>query len=150
MSPKKKMNKIIWLTGHSGSGKTTIAKALQKKINCIILDGDEMRHSISTDLSFSPYDRTTHNFRVAKLAYILSKQMDVVVSVIAPIKRTREFISNDYNPIWIYLKRKLPERKGHFYEPSEEYFSLDTDKLTVDECVNKIYEVVSRRKRKEK
>ena len=48
------MKRIIWFTGHSGSGKTTIAKKLQTEYNSIILDGDEMRKSISVELDFSP------------------------------------------------------------------------------------------------
>ena len=74
--------RIIWLTGESGAGKTTLAKRLQEDWPCIILDGNEMRASISEGAGFSTDDRAEHNFRVARLARVLSKQMNVVVAVI--------------------------------------------------------------------
>lgn len=131
--------KIVWLTGHSGSGKSTIAKRLQEDWPCIILDGDEMRASISEGASFSREDRAEHNFRVARLARELSKQTNVIVSVIAPIKATRDMI---HGVTWIYLERTLPEREGHFYEASEEYPMLDCDNFTVDECVGQLKEIL--------
>lgn len=131
----KESMQIIWLTGQSGAGKTTLAKALQKEWPCLILDGNEMRDSISTDIGFSRDDRTAHNFRVARLAKELSKQTNVVVSVIAPIRDVRDAISRDIDVEWIYIKRTLPEREGHFYEESTEYFTFDHDCLTIKESV---------------
>ncbi|MEW6617681.1 MAG: adenylyl-sulfate kinase [Patescibacteria group bacterium] len=89
---------IIWLTGQSGSGKTTIADILQQKIGGITLDGDEMRSSISTDLGFVKKDRESHNLRVARLAKILSKNTRVIVSVIAPFEDARKKIDEIANP----------------------------------------------------
>jgi len=80
------MHKIIWLTDPSGAGKTTLAKALLDEIPCVNLDGNEMRNSISRGAGFSRKDRGEHNLRVARLAKVLSEQMTVVVSVIAPVK----------------------------------------------------------------
>ena len=65
---KKLTHPIIWITGQSGSGKTTLAIALKKNVGGIILDGDEMRNTISTDLGFNKNDRERHNLRIAKLA----------------------------------------------------------------------------------
>lgn len=129
------MNKIIWLTGQSGAGKTTVAKALQKLWPCTILDGDDMRASISEFAGFSREDRAEHNFRVARLAEVLSKQGNVVVSVIAPLAAIREKISIGLNPFWVYVKRSLPEREGHFYEEPTDYFTLDHDVLSVEKSV---------------
>src|SRR3990167_4308420 len=82
-------NPIVWLTGQSGAGKTTLARDLQEKLGAVVLDGDEMRKSISEGLGFSKDDRETHNLRVARLAKVLSKKSIVVVSVIAPFRKTR-------------------------------------------------------------
>lgn len=72
---------IVWLTGLSGSGKTTLAGAIKTLFGeAVILDGDEMRESISAE-GFSREDRHAHNLRVARLAQVLSKQSLVIVSV---------------------------------------------------------------------
>ena len=66
------MNKIVWLTGPSGAGKTTTAERFSFfNLGWIILDGDEMRESISLDAGFSRKDRTDHNWQV----YYLDKLM---------------------------------------------------------------------------
>lgn len=113
------MNKVIWLTGQSGAGKTTLGKPLADCLNGILLDGDEMRRSISIGAGFSRNDRREHNLRVAYLAKELSAQMNVIVSVIAPMAQVRAEISMICNPMWVYVKRTLPEREGHFYEEPE-------------------------------
>ncbi len=141
------MNKIIWLTGHSGSGKTTIARILAKEINAIFLDGDKMRESISLGTGFSKEDRTEHNLRVSRLAKVLSEQTNVIVSVIAPIKKVRERIDKMISPIWVHVKRQVPEREGHFYEVSEDYFSIDNDKYSVNENVQKIVKYLGMKKK---
>ncbi|MDO8493147.1 MAG: adenylyl-sulfate kinase [bacterium] len=121
-------NKIIWLTGQSGAGKTTFAKMIGSMIDCIILDGDEMRESISLGAGFSKKDRKEHNLRVARLAKVLSKQTNVVVAVIAPMEKVRREISDICDPIWIYVRRTLPTRKGHFYEePKRPHYCIDGD-----------------------
>jgi adenylylsulfate kinase-like enzyme len=63
---------IVWLTGNSGAGKTTIAHGLRMFFNIINLDGDEMRECVSSGLSLTPEDREENNLRVARLAKVLS------------------------------------------------------------------------------
>lgn len=140
------MNKVIWLTGNSGAGKTTIARALQRKlrknnISSVILDGDEMRQSISLNAGFSKEDREQHNLRVARLANELVKQHLVIVSVIAPFNSTREKVDKICDINWIYVKRKLPKNKERPYEKGN-YFIVDTNKQTLEECVSVIIEEV--------
>jgi len=137
------MNRIFWLTGHSGSGKTTIAQRLQKEFDCVILDGDEMRESISLGAGFSREARTEHNYRVARLAKIMAKQKNVLVAVIAPMEEVRKEIENICNPTWIYIKRTMLEREGHFYEEPEGYFTLDHDKLSIEESVSELKKFIS-------
>ena len=77
---------IIVVRGQRSSGKTTFAKELQSKMShSILLDGDDIRASISTDLGHSKKDRTTNNIRVAKLAKVLEDQgFPVIVAMICP------------------------------------------------------------------
>lgn len=125
---------IIWLTGQSGSGKTTLANVLQKELGAVVLDGDEMRGSISEGLGFSKEDRNTHNLRVARLAKVLSKTSPVIVSVIAPFESTRAQIDELIKPVWIYLKRKLPKDKNKPYQiPKNPHLTLDSDKQSPQE-----------------
>lgn len=131
-------NKIFWLTGQSGAGKTTIAKRLKKDYDCIVLDGDEMRDSVSLGAGFSREARTEHNYRVARLAKILSKQKTVIVTVIAPMDEVRKEIENICDPIWVYIKKTMPEREGHFYEEPEGCFTLDHDKLSIEESISEL------------
>lgn len=129
---------VIWLTGPSGAGKTTLAQALQQEISSIILDGNEMRESISLGAGFSRQDRTRHNLRVARLAGMLARQTTVIVSVIAPIEQVRQEITRICNPFWVYLKKNLLCREGHFYEVPDGYFTIDTDRLSVVDSVKAI------------
>ena len=86
---------VIWLTGIPASGKTTIALELQKFFRkkgfpIDILDGDEIRKTLSKDLGFSPEDRKEHNRRVIFVAQILSKNgVTAIVPLISPYRETR-------------------------------------------------------------
>ena len=81
---------ILWITGRRGAGKTTLAKELQGKLGSILLDGDEMRESISKDLGFEMKDRIENNLRIARLAKVLHEQgHDVVVATICPTQDLR-------------------------------------------------------------
>ena len=126
---------IVWLTGQSGAGKTTIANEICNRYdNWINLDGDEMRQTISMEEGYSVDDRKKHNLRVARLAKLLEeKGFNIILSVIAPIKDVRNEITDICNPIWVYIKRDLPNRDDHFYEESDNYFELDHNELSVYE-----------------
>ncbi len=134
-------HEIIWLTGQSGSGKTTLARALQKKIGGVLLDGDEMRETISIGTGFSEKNRHEHNMRVARLAMALSKQTKVIVSVIAPFAKTRREISTLIKPTWIYVRRKSNSRGSEYpYEiPKKPHLMIDSDAATPAENVVRMY-----------
>jgi len=136
-------NKIIWLTGQSGAGKTTLAKALQKEYPCIVLDGDDMRKSISLGAGFSLADRNQHNCKVARLANELSKQTNVIIAVIAPVSATRIWIDTNYPSItFVYVKRTLPAREGHFYEEPVDYPTVDHDRLDIESSLNVLKQIM--------
>jgi hypothetical protein len=136
----KENGKIIWITGNSGAGKSTLARLLRPHLGAIILDGDDMRRSISTDLGFSMEDRNEQNLRVAGLAKELCKQTNVIVAVIAPTKAIRSAVTFICDPIWIWLDKGTPHPPDRPYEnvgPNEipGAIALPTDIPTEDETL---------------
>lgn len=130
---------VIWLTGQSGSGKTTLANILSKRIDAVVLDGNEMRESISLGNKFSKKDREEHNLRVARLAKVLSKRSPVIVSVIAPFTSTRKKIDLIVAPFWIFIKKDLPLRKNYPYqEPITPNYIVNSDTQSTDTQVRLI------------
>ncbi len=130
---------IIWLTGQTGSGKTTLAKSLRQKMGGIILDGDEMRDSISKGSGFTRKEREEHNLRVARLAKVLSKNDTVIISVIAPFRDVRKKIGNIIEPIWVYVKRGVEITEKRPYEPPKTYHvKVDSDKQTTEKQVDAV------------
>ena len=132
---------IIWLTGASGAGKTTLAKALVKKLrNWVILDGDEMRDSISVGSGFSEKERTEHNLRVARLANVLEKQgLNILVSVIAPYPDLREKVNLICNPKWVCLTATHDKKtyENPYIQPSNASLYIGQN-MTVDEEVDSV------------
>lgn len=135
--------RVIWLTGNVGAGKTTIAYLLKERLNGIVLDGDEMRHSISTDLGFSPEDREEHNLRVAKLAKMLNAQgYNVIVSVIAPFASTREKIRKIIEPYWIYIKSDVKDPDKPYEPPKHADITIDPSEESVLQSMERIVKEV--------
>ncbi|MEE2694745.1 MAG: adenylyl-sulfate kinase [Pseudomonadota bacterium] len=87
---------IIWLTGLSGSGKSTIAKNVEKKLfkknfNVFTLDGDNLRIGLNKNLTFSPEDRTENIRRTAEVASLFTQAgFIVLVSLISPYRSERK------------------------------------------------------------
>ena len=130
---------VMWLTGNVGSGKTSLAYLLKERLNAIVLDGDEMRSSISLGAGFSREDREEHNLRVARLARVLVNQgHNVVVAVIAPFEGTRKKIDEVVSPYWIYVKGgevgpdkpyEPPKNPDLVVDPSEESLLQSMEKI---------------------
>lgn len=89
---------IVWLTGLPGSGKSTIACAVEEKLhmsgfNTVVLDGDNLRHGLCADLGFSVADRNENIRRVGELAKLYIEQGAVIiVALVSPIRSAREKI----------------------------------------------------------
>ncbi|MNO20431.1 putative adenylyl-sulfate kinase [compost metagenome] len=159
------MNQLIWLTGLSGSGKTTIANALELKLpHCYILDGDVLRKGINQDLGFSLEDRIEVGRRIGEIAKILlDANHNVIVASISPHRATRDkvrsLIGDPYievyvqcplevceqrDPKGLYKKARAGEIKfftgidSPYEEPVHPEVVLDTNTLSVNECVERI------------
>ena len=94
----------IWLTGLSGSGKSTIAFELEKQLVCLghaayALDGDNVRHGLNRDLGFTPEDRTENIRRVAEVARLFNEAgVFVITAFISPYRADREMARTIIGP----------------------------------------------------
>jgi adenylylsulfate kinase len=110
--------RIIWLTGLSASGKTTIARALEQrlfKMGChtAVLDGDNLRHGLCADLGFSREDRQENIRRVGEVARLFLDTGTIAISAfISPYAADRDNIRKhveDGDFIEVYVKCSLAE-----------------------------------------
>ena len=114
-------NKVLWLTGLSGCGKSTIARELEKKlyqknILCYVLDGDNIRHGLNSDLGFSKKDRQENIRRVAHVAKLMYESaITVIVCFISPYQKEREYarelIGADFMEIFVDCPLELCEKR---------------------------------------
>ena len=95
---KSQVPKIIWFTGLSGSGKSSIANILEKKLqslgrHTITLDGDNIRHGINRDLGFTDADRVENIRRVGEVAKLmLNSGLICITSFISPFESERKMV----------------------------------------------------------
>ena len=167
----------IWFTGLHGSGKSTIAGNLAnilrgKNVPCVLIDGDEVRKTVSTDLGYSLEERNEHMRRVANICKIISENSIITIaSVASPTESSRAYAKKILKKMFlVYVKCPLEiceERdvKGHyknskakqkgfehfmrvssgFEEPKNPDVILNTDKESVEESVNKLVENLKER-----
>jgi|TARA_R100000479_G_scaffold33554_3_gene13977 adenylylsulfate kinase len=109
---------LIWFTGLSGSGKSTIANALEQelynqKIHTYTLDGDNVRKGLNNDLAFTPEDRTENIRRIAETANLfVDAGVVVLAAFVSPYKKDRELIKKtvkDVNFIEIFIDTPIEE-----------------------------------------
>ncbi|MDC0426655.1 adenylyl-sulfate kinase [Pelagibacteraceae bacterium] len=140
---KKQIPICIWLTGRSGSGKTTVAQAIEKKLvakgkHTYLLDGDNLRSGINKDLGFTKSDRIENIRRVSEVAKLfVDAGLIVIVSLISPFLRDREFAKNLFlkneffeihvnTPLSVCIKRD-PKK---LYKESKKNFNVNNIGLT--------------------
>ena len=163
---------ILWLTGLSGSGKSSIAHRLEQRLterNAIayVLDGDNVRHGISSDLGFSPEDRMENIRRIGEVAKLFVDSGAIIVcAFISPLRlqrqRVRELVGKDdfvelyvraslavceeRDPKGLYKKARAGEIPdftgiGAPYEPPEQpEVTVDTERQDIDESTNQVLE----------
>lgn len=159
------VKQLIWLTGLSGSGKTSIANALKPLLaNGYILDGDVLRKGINQDLQFSEEDRIEAGRRTGEIAKILlDANHNVIVASISPYRATRNKVRSlvgesfievyvqcplevceERDPKGLYRKARSGEIKhftgidSPYEEPIDPDVIVETNKLSLDGCVAKI------------
>jgi len=164
---------VIWLTGLSGSGKTTIARALERQFfdqgNTIyMLDGDNLRSGLNSNLGFSFEDRKENVRRIGEVAALFARAGFIVITAfISPFAEDRKkalaaFKDNSYeiylsasidvcekrDPKGLYKKARLGEIKDFTgidspYEiPTKPALILNTDKETKEVSINKLYNFI--------
>jgi bifunctional enzyme CysN/CysC len=165
---------VIWLTGLSGAGKSTIAQSLERELfhrgmHTYVLDGDNIRHGLNSNLGFSPDDRVENIRRVSEVAKLMADAGTVVVTAfISPYRmdrsRAREIaLEGNAEFIEVFVDAPLEvceardpknlykkARAGQILEftgidapyeaPEDPEIVVHTDKQTVDESVATILE----------
>jgi bifunctional enzyme CysN/CysC len=164
--------RVVWLTGLSASGKSTIATDLERELfhlgqHVYVLDGDNMRHGLCSDLGFSPRDRKENIRRIGETAKLFAEAGIICVTAfISPYRSDRDLVRQIMEPgmfveVYVNAPLEICERrdpKGLYakarahqikdftgvsapYEPPERAeIELPTDQLTVAESVARIIE----------
>ena len=107
---------VVWLTGLPSSGKTTLAESLATRLKAAglpveVLDGDEVRRTLSADLGFSAKERREHAIRVVYLSKLLIRNgINVIVPLISPYRETRTHARRELeNFVEVYVYCPLEE-----------------------------------------
>ncbi len=159
---------VIWFTGLSGSGKSTSANALEKALfnmgYCTyLLDGDNVRHGLCSDLGFSDRDRRENIRRIGEVAKLMVDSGQIVLSsFISPFIRERQMVRQmvakgefievyvstsvetceQRDPKGLYKKARSGEIRNFtgidspYEEPDSPEIVIDTQRLSVDEVVD--------------
>jgi bifunctional enzyme CysN/CysC len=164
--------RVVWLTGLSGSGKSTIAVELERELfnmgkQAYVLDGDNIRHGLCSDLAFSPQDRKENIRRVGEVAKLFSDAGFICITAfISPYRSDRKLVREmlldeqfvevfvdapvevceQRDPKGLYAKARANEIKeftgisAPYESPEKAELILNTDTLSVAESVGKILE----------
>ncbi|RFU67622.1 adenylyl-sulfate kinase [Bacillus sp. V59.32b] len=168
---------VIWFTGLSGSGKSTVANELANKlykagISNYVLDGDNIRHGLNGDLGFSDTDRKENIRRIGEVSKLFVDSGQVVLTAfISPFKEDRNLVRGlleEDEFVEVYVKCPLDEcetrdpkglyqkaRDGvikdftgidsPYEEPENPEFVLETDRFSIDECVEQLISYLTKR-----
>ena len=158
--------KVFWLYGLSGSGKSTIANATERKLHeagrmTVILDGDNLRTGVNNNLSFTDGDRLENVRRASEVAKLFASQGIITfVSVITPKaelrEMAREIVGEDFHEVYVHASfetcaerdvkglyakaaagqvKNFTGKDSGFEAPVQPELKLDTESLTLEECV---------------
>jgi bifunctional enzyme CysN/CysC len=164
---------VLWFTGLSGAGKSTLAMALEKRLfekgyNVYVLDGDNVRHGLNANLSFSPEDRAENIRRVGEVAALFERAgMVAITAFISPYRsdrdRAREAAGAGFHEIYVkadvatcesrdpkglYAKARSGEIKNFtgisapYEAPETPELVIDTALTPLDECLDELVSYV--------
>ena len=168
---------VLWFTGLSGSGKSTLAHVLEEKLfnkgcKTLVLDGDNVRHGLNSNLDFSDDGRKENIRRIGEVAKLmLESGLIVMTAFISPFREDRAAVRNlisnsDFIEIYckasleiceardvkgLYKRARAGEIKNYtgidspYEAPDNPELIIDTDKETLDESVSKIYSFLERK-----
>ena len=172
---------MIWMTGLSGSGKSTVAIGVERELHrrgilCRILDGDNIRTGINSNLGFSEEDRRENIRRIAEIGKLFVDTGIVTIACfVSPTNELRQMARNiigssDFREVYIstplaecerrdvkglYARARRGEVKDFtgisapFEVPEHPDLSLDTSRMTLEEEVTAVVELISKRLRPE-
>lgn len=171
---KLKKAPVIWFTGLSGSGKSTIAQKMidnlkKRNVDCEHFDGDVLREIFGNDLGFSKEDRMKNIERVGYLAKLLrSHNVAVLATFITPYREMRQLLRDhldDFIEVYVkaplevceqrdvkglYKKARAGEIKEFtgisdpYEEPQDPEITLHTDKYTVNNCIDQVMDYLKK------
>jgi adenylylsulfate kinase len=169
---------LVWFTGLSASGKSTIAHHVEKElfnrgIRVYVLDGDNVRHGLNSNLGFSPEDRKENLRRIVELSKLfVDAGILVVAAFISPFRADREYIRSRFdgdNFLEIYVKCPVEEcerrdpkgqyRKARagiikeytgisspYEEPLNPDLVIETERLSLEDAVQKVLKFLDKKR----
>ena len=158
---------VLWFTGLSGSGKSTVASAVERELyqmgyRTFILDGDNVRAGLNSDLDFSAQSREENIRRIAHVSALMKDAGLIVLSAfVSPYAKDRDFVrsasDNDFSEIFISTPLEVCEKRdvkglyakarageisnftgisAHFEEPANPELDVPTHTMSIEEAAN--------------
>lgn len=164
---------VVWLTGLSGSGKSTIARELEKRLIesghlAFVLDGDNLRCGLNSDLGFSPEDRRENIRRVGEVAALFAESGIITITAfISPYREGRSLarekadqffeihvnapleLCRERDPKGLYAKAVSGEIEqftgidAPYEEPENPELRLETDESSPDQCAQAVMDLLA-------
>jgi adenylylsulfate kinase len=165
---------VLWFTGLSGAGKSTLAHAVEEQLHQLgcrtfVLDGDNVRHGLSSNLGFSEDDRRENIRRIGEAAKLMMEAGVIAMTAfISPFRADREAVRNlmphgDFFEVYckaaletcesrdvkgLYKKARAGEIKNYtgidspYEAPEKPELVVDTDALSIEQSVNEVLKLL--------
>jgi adenylylsulfate kinase len=168
---------VLWFTGLSGAGKSTLAHAVEEQLHQLdcrtfVLDGDNVRHGLSSNLGFSEDDRKENIRRIGEVAKLMMEAGVIAMTAfISPFRADREAVRNlmphgDFFDVYckaaletceardvkgLYKKARAGEIKNYtgidspYEAPEKPELVVDTDALSIEQSVSEVLKLLQAR-----